>query len=107
LNAALLNASGVEKVTLIFGDDDLLTALSATAEKQRGDSAYANVIKQLHADYSKKYAVVSASMPFVGNCHAEYRNQGCSIVLDAPHMGFKMDVSLRSAEFSRSFGAAR
>jgi hypothetical protein len=107
LSAAQLDESGIDEVTLIFDQDDTLTALSGTAPKQRGDRAYADVVKSLHAEYARKYQVLSATMPFVGDCHGEYKSGGCRIVLDAPHMGFKLDVSLRSESFGKQFAEAR
>jgi len=103
LNANLLDASGIDEILLIFDRDDLLTALTGKAPKQRGDKAYADVIKQLNADYAKKYTVVSASMPFVGDCNAEYRNQGCIIEFGAPHMESTMNLVLHSAAFDKAF----
>jgi antitoxin component YwqK of YwqJK toxin-antitoxin module len=107
LGGARLAGTNIEKMTLIFDRDDVLTALTATTRKQRGSDVSSDVIKQLHKEYSKKYTVLSASMPFVGDCHAEYRRDGCEILLDAPHLGFEMNVTLRSASFSKQFVAAR
>jgi antitoxin component YwqK of YwqJK toxin-antitoxin module len=105
LSAGSLHATGIEKLTLIFDTDDQLTALSANAEKQRGSSAYANVMKELDKEYSRKYAVVSSTMPFVGDCRGEYRNAGCTIILNAPHLEFNMEVSLRSEAFTKQLAA--
>jgi antitoxin component YwqK of YwqJK toxin-antitoxin module len=105
LSAGLLHATGIDKITLIFDTDDQLTALLASAEKQRGSSAYANVVKELDKEYSRKYAMVSSSMPFVGDCRAEYHNAGCTIILNAPHLDFNLEVSLRSAGFTKQLAA--
>jgi hypothetical protein len=106
LGDRLTDTAGAEKITLIFDSDDLLTAISASAKKQQGSDAYADVFKRLHAEYSKKYSVVSASIPFVGDCHAEYKNNGCTIILDAPHLSFDMDIAMRSEAFNKQFKQA-
>jgi hypothetical protein len=100
-----IEGRGIQRITLIFDADDSLTALTASAEKQMGNGAYADAFKQLHAQYAKKYSVISAALPFVGDCHAEYKNRGCSIELDAPHLDFNMSVVLHSAEFAKLFKA--
>jgi antitoxin component YwqK of YwqJK toxin-antitoxin module len=106
LGSSLVDAPGVEKITLVFDRDDMLTAIFASAKKQQGSDAYADVFKRLHAEYSKRYSVISASIPFVGDCHAEYKNDGCSIVLDAPHLNFDMDIVMRSDAFTKQFKQA-
>jgi hypothetical protein len=101
-----IEGRGIEQIKLIFDEDDRLTALVASAKKGMGGEGYANAFKELHSRYAKKYSVVSASLPFVGDYHAEYRSGGCSITLDAPHLDFNMSVVLHSAEFAKRFKAA-
>jgi hypothetical protein len=107
LSDSQIEGGGIERITLVFDGDERLTALSASAKKQMGAGGYANAFKQLHAQYAKKYSVVSAALPFVGDYRAEYRSGGCSIKLDAPHLDFNMSVVLHSAEFATLFKAAQ
>ena len=76
-------------------------------KKQIGDGSYNNAFKELHSQYSKLYRVTSVSMPYVGNYYAEYKNDGCSISIDAPHLDFDMTVVLDSAEFEKRYVAMR
>ena len=105
LEGDLIATPGVSKITLIFDPDEVLTALSAVAKKEDGRDTYAGAFKRLHAEYSKKYSLTSASLPFVGDYHAEYRSGPCKIVLNAPHLSFTMEVGFQSEAFNKQMSA--
>ncbi|MFZ5896273.1 MAG: toxin-antitoxin system YwqK family antitoxin [Myxococcota bacterium] len=107
LGSSIIEAPNIDRVTLIFDREDLLTALTASGTKQVGKDAYADAVKKLHATYAKKYSVASARLPFVGDQHTEYRNAGCNITIDAPHLDRNMNVVLHSADFVKLFDSAK
>ncbi|MGC4093014.1 MAG: hypothetical protein QM756_35030 [Polyangiaceae bacterium] len=96
----LMDRPGFKEIRLVFDQNDVLSAMYTTARKQlEGGSAYASNFKALHAEFVKKYRIVSANMPFVGDTHAEYKGAGCNISMKAPHMSFDMEVALESDDF--------
>jgi hypothetical protein len=75
---------GLKNVQYIFDEQKKLTAIIMTMGKDSFDSVYKAV--------SAKYKVVSQERPFVGNQYAKLKSQDSIIEIDAPHMGFEMEV---------------
>ena len=75
---------GLTEVLYIFDDQKKLTGVVMDMNKERFES----VFKALSA----KYKVSAQQRPFVGNQFARFKTTDSVIEMDAPHMGFTMEV---------------
>lgn len=76
---------GLNEVHYIFDDQKKLTGVIMNMDKTRFDSVFQAL--------SGKYKVSSQQRPFVGNQFARFKTQDSVIEMDAPHLGFQMEVS--------------
>lgn len=86
---------GLQQLTLIFDDADVLMGVLAVLPKHRFDD--------LHQTLSGKYRVVATQIPFVGDAAAKYADGATEITLDAPHLSFQMSMNYIRKELSDTF----
>lgn len=86
---------GLQNVQYIFDDQKKLTAIIMTMGKDGFDSVFKAV--------SAKYKVVNQQRPFVGNQYAKLKSQDSIIEIDAPHMGFDMEVRYIRDDLMKKF----
>jgi hypothetical protein len=89
-----LDVDGLEKITFIFDKKEILQGVIMTMSKS---------FKPTFEKLSKKYALVSKQIPFVGDCKARFQQGGSVVVLDAPHMSFEMTLMYLTNELERAF----
>lgn len=80
-----INFDGLQHVTAIFSKDGKLLALLSTLPKSKFD--------HLLNTLGDKYQLVSKNIPFVGDKTAKLVDGNTEIILDAPHMSFKMEMN--------------
>ena len=85
LEVSRIKFDGLQKASVIFSREGKLLAVLTTLPKHKFDY----VLNGL----SNKYQLVSKKIPFVGNKSAKLIDGNTEITLDAPHMGFKMDMN--------------
>ena len=54
---------------------------------------------------NSKYKVVAQQRPFVGNQYARFKPSDAFIEIDAPHMGFEMEVRYIRNDLMQKFNA--
>lgn len=86
---------GLQSVRYIFDRDDKLAAVFLRMDKSR--------FKAIFSHLNGKHPVVRKDIPFVGDKYLECRKNGVTIMLDAPHMSFKMDVIYITDELLGAF----
>lgn len=86
---------GLEDVTLIFDDENLLSAIMLKMRK----SQFATV----HGHMRSKYAVREQRIPHVGNRYVRYGAPGATMEINAPHMSFSMSVLYQRDDFVAAY----
>jgi tetratricopeptide (TPR) repeat protein len=85
------NIEGANRISYIFNEEDLLDA----------------IIIDMHKDYfhkvtsylKGKYKLLSATVPFVGDKYAKYKQGNSIIEIKAPHLSFDMEVIYKTVNF--------
>ena len=75
---------GLSEVLYIFDDQKKLAGVIMNMSKDRFDAVFKAI--------SAKYKVTSQQRPFVGNQYARFKTQDSVVEMDAPHLGFDMEV---------------
>lgn len=75
---------GLNEVLYIFDEKKVLAGVVMHMNKARFDSIFQFL--------SSKYKVASQQRPFVGNQFARFKPSDAFIEMDAPHLGFTMEV---------------
>lgn len=88
---------GLTEVLYIFDEQKKLAGVIMSMGKHRFDA--------IHQFLSGKYKVVAQQRPFVGNQYARFRPEDAFIELDAPHMGFGMEVRYIRNDLMQKFNA--
>lgn len=81
----------LQSLQVIFDDKEILQAVIAVFPKHK--------FEYLNKNISKKYKLISKNIPFVGDTDARYRSGKTDIILDAPHMSFKMTLTYATRSF--------
>lgn len=95
LNLENIDVEGIKSVLTIFDKEDKLSGVIATFDNQRYDSLF-NYL-------NKKYKLISHQNPFVGNKHAEFKDENTIIILDAPHLNFELKLKYIHNSLNKSF----
>ncbi len=88
---------GLNEVLYIFDDQKKLAAVIMDMNKAKFDSVFQAL--------SGKYKVSSQQRPFVGNQFARFKTQDSVIEMDAPHLGFQMDVRYIRNDLMQKFNS--
>lgn len=88
---------GLNEVLYIFDGQKKLAGLVMNMDKARFDA----VFKALQA----KYKVASQQRPFVGNQYARFKAPDALIEMDAPHLGFVLEVRYIRNDLMQSYSA--
>ncbi len=88
---------GLAEVLYIFDDQKKLAGVIMNMSKDRFDA----VFKAL----STKYKVLSQQRPFVGNQFARFKTQNSVVEMDAPHLGFDMEVRYIRNDLMQKFNS--
>lgn len=86
---------GLQSVLYIFTPDGKLAGLLMVMGKDRFDEVF-DVL-------AGKYKTVKKERPFVGNNYAKFSAPDAVIELDAPHLGFEMEVRYMSNAFAKAW----
>ena len=90
---------GLKSVLYIFDDQKKLAAVVMDMDKHRFDAVFQFL--------SGKYKAVAQQRPFVGNQYARFQPSDSAIELDAPHLGFNMEVRYIRNDLMHKFKAQR
>lgn len=93
--AESISFDDIQDVTAIFSEQGILTAVLAELPKSKFD-----YLKEV---LSKKYSVESKNIPFVGDKTIKFRSAASQILLEAPHMSFKMSMNYFTNDFMDKF----
>ena len=88
---------GLNDVLYIFDDQKKLAGVIMDMNKSRFDAIFQFL--------NGKYKVTSQQRPFVGNQSAKFKPTDSIIELDAPHMGFNMEVRYLRNDLVQKFNA--
>ncbi|OEZ63639.1 MULTISPECIES: hypothetical protein [unclassified Duganella] len=88
---------GLNEVLYIFDDQKKLAGMILGMDKGRFDSVFQAI--------SGKYKVSSQQRPFVGNQFARFKTQDAVIEMDAPHLGFVMEVRYIRNDLMQKFNS--
>ena len=88
---------GLTGVLYIFDDQKKLAGIILTMGKSRFDAIFQAI--------SGKYKVATQERPFVGNQYARFNSADSVIEMDAPHMGFDMEVRYVRKDLMQKFNA--
>jgi len=99
-----LGIEGLSDIIFIFDQNGLLAGVLMTLPKTEGMGDLENgFFKKTAKALAAKYKQVEKREPFVGDAYARY-SQGTSIVeLDAPHMGFNMNLRYLTQDLMARF----
>jgi len=86
---------GLKEVVFIFNASDQLTAVNLHMNKRQFDNVYRLL--------SKKYVLVKKQVPFVGNKSARFSHGHASVSMNAPHLGFTMQVTYQTDKFEKAY----
>jgi len=86
---------GLKDVVFIFDAADQLTAVNLHMNKRQFDKVF-SLLKQ-------KYVLQKKRIPFVGNKSARFSHGHASVSLDAPHLGFTMQVTYQTDKFEKAY----
>jgi len=96
-DGAAYDIDGLTSVLYIFDEQKKLAAVIMDMGKHRFDAVFQFL--------SGKYKVVAQQRPFVGNQYARFRPSDAFIELDAPHLGFNMEVRYIRNDLMQKFNA--
>lgn len=88
---------GLNEVLYIFDDQKKLAGIIMNMNKAR----FGTIFQLLSA----KYKVTSQQRPFVGNQFARFKTQDSVIEMDAPHLGFVMEVRYIRNDLMQKFNS--
>jgi len=86
---------GLKEVVFIFDASNQLTAVNLHMNKRQFDNVYRLL--------SKKYVLVKKQVPFVGNKSARFSHDHASVSMNAPHLGFTMQVTYQTDKFEKAY----
>jgi hypothetical protein len=88
---------GLDSVLYIFDEQETLMGVLMDMNKAR--------FKSIYELLSKKYEVRTQKRPFVGDQFARFESPDGIIELDAPHLGFQMQVRYLRSDLVRMFNS--
>jgi hypothetical protein len=88
---------GLSGVLYIFDDQKKLSGVIMDMGKHRFDAIFQFL--------SSKYKVVAQQRPFVGNQYARFQPSDATVEIDAPHLGFEMEVRYIRNDLMQKFRA--
>lgn len=88
---------GLTEVLYIFDDQKKLAGIIMNMSKARFDAVFQAL--------SAKYKVASQQRPFVGNQFARFKAQDSVVEMDAPHLGFEMEVRYIRNDLMQKFNS--
>ncbi len=99
-----LGVDGLSEITFIFDQKDVLAAVVMKLPKGEGMNDMQNgLFKKTATALAAKYKQVERKEPFVGDASALF-TQGSSVIeLDAPHMGFNMELRYMTQDLRSRF----
>lgn len=86
---------GIEKLTVIFSKEGVLSAVLAELSKGRYD--------EIDNALGKKYRLIEKREQFVGDQFAVYKDGNTQISIKAPHMSFSMALEYVQADLLDAF----
>ena len=86
---------GLHHVVFIFNAVEQLTAVNLTMDKRQFNSVFNHL--------EEKYQLIKKRVPFVGNRSARFAHHNATVVMDAPHLKFSMNVIYQTREFEKAY----
>lgn len=96
-DGAAYDIDGLTSVLYIFDQQQKLAGVIMDMGKSRFDAVFQFL--------SANYKVVAQQRPFVGDQYARFRPSDAVIELDAPHLGFNMEVRYLRNDLMQKFNA--
>lgn len=96
-DGASYEIEGLTEVLYIFDDQMRLSGVLMQMNKERFDAVFQFL--------SGKYKVAAQQRPFVGSQFARFRPADAFIEMDAPHLGFNMEVRYIRNDLMQRFNA--
>ena len=90
-----IDVENISNALVICDDQDIVQAIILTANK--------NKFQEFYDMLSDKYTLKNKTIPFVGNKNATFTDDECSIILDAPHLSFDMELIYITDNFYKKF----
>ena len=97
-DGASYEIEGLTDVLYIFDEQKKLAGVLMTMNKARFDSVFQFL--------SSKYKVTAQQRPFVGDQFARFKPADAVIEMDAPHLGFTMEVRYIRNDLMEKYNAA-
>ena len=94
-----LNATGIDQATVILNREFIVVAVILDLPKSS--------FERYHSYTAEKYNLISKDLPFVGDQKAYYSDGTSQIWLEAPHMGFGMQIKFLDETFIEAFNAGK
>ncbi len=95
LNPKELDFSGIEKATVIFSENEKLLAVLLKMPKSKFNDIFVSL--------KSKYKLINKKVPFVGNKEAKFQSGNTEITLNAPHMGFDMNLNYINKDLWKAY----
>lgn len=86
---------GLQSVYYVFDQELKLVALVMTMQKHRFDEVFSVL--------AAKYKTVKKVQPFVGDNYAKFTAPDSVIEIDAPHLGFEMEVRYMTNAYAKAW----
>lgn len=99
LNPKELNFEGLKEALAIFSKEDKLLAVLLKMPKKK----FNNIFSSLNS----KYKLENKKIPFVGNKSAKFIDGNTEVMLNAPHMGFTMDLHYVSKNLWKTYNKTK
>lgn len=93
-----LNVDGIESALLIYDKRQILTAVVTSFPKEK--------LNVLLPTLKKKYKLIKENIPFVGDASAKFKDDDCTILVDAPHLSFSMKLIYSKDNFLSAYDKA-
>ena len=95
LDVKELNVDGIESALLIYDKSQTLSAVITSFPKEK--------LNDLLPTLRKKYKPIKENIPFVGDASAKFKDDDCTILVDAPHLSFSMNLIYSKDDFLNTY----
>ncbi len=96
-DGAAYEVETLSKVVYIFDERKRLSGVLMTMNKSRYEA--------VHKFLAAKYKLFSETRPFVGNQMSRFKTADTTIDMDAPHLGFEMEIRYLNDDLLKRYNA--
>jgi len=90
-----IQLENISSALIICNDQEVIQAVILSIKKHK--------FQEFYDMLANKYTVKEKNIPFVGNKLAIFTDDQCTIILDAPHLDFDMELAYITNEFFKKF----